>query len=197
MDVYQEAVRSADRKRYTSALARLKALLMSEPVTVSLDRSSLPDDAEELADALPDAIRIWSDALPDSPFRSADGSKANVTIKFVREMRDLPSAQGDIQAQRDFFWSRIDHSYKINATIRVVYRTGRRTVTGQEASGIIAHELGHLIGLDDVSEDEGLMGYFVAGRPKTRVEPEEIETAVAFRKMLRDKIESTGLAAKK
>lgn len=191
MGVYREAARSVDKKSYEPALARLEALLLTSPVTVTIDQTTVPQDAVELGDALPEALGIWSDALPDSPFQQS-GSDANqrVTVKFVREMSDLPMAQGDIRAQRDFYWSRADHSYKLNATIRVVYRTGRRFITEEEASGIIAHELGHLIGLDDVAQDDGLMGYFVPGRPKRRVEPEEVDVAQNFRRMVRDKIDA-------
>ena len=190
MGVYKEAVRSSDNRRYPSALARLDALVLSEPVTVAIDADSVPEDSPELGRSLPAGLQIWNDALSDSPFvEAAPGKRPQVTVKFVPDMRDLPSAQGDVQAQRDFYWGRRDYSYKLNATIRVVYRTGRRFLTREEAAGIIAHELGHLIGLDDVDDDDGLMGYFVAGRPKRRVEPEEIETAQNFRKMVRDKID--------
>lgn len=190
MGVYREAVRSIDKKSYEPALARLEALLLTNPVTVTIDQSSVPQDAAELGDALPESLGIWSDALADTPFQgSVSDRRAQVTVKFVREMRDLPMAQGDLQAQRDFYWSRVDHSYKLNATIRVVYRTGRRFISEEEASGIIAHELGHLIGLDDAVQYDGLMGYFVPGRPKRRVEPEEVEAAQGFRRMVRDKID--------
>jgi hypothetical protein len=190
MDVFHEAVKSGERKKYSPALARLEALILAQPVTVGIDESNIPRDAPELRDTLDKALAMWNEALPDSPFVPAEpGKKPQVLVKFVSRMSDLPSAQGDIQAQRDFYWGRNDYSYKISATIRVVYRTGRRSITQAEASGIIAHELGHLIGLDDVTEDDCLMGYFIPGKPKTRVEPEEVEAALTFRRMVKEKID--------
>jgi hypothetical protein len=189
MQVYRAAVEAGSKKQYSPALARLKALLLDQPVTVAIDESTVPEDAKELADALPTALKIWQGALSDSPFQEAPLSKKpQVVIRFVSSLKDLPQAQGDVQAQRDFYWGRKDHGYKLTATIRVMYRTGRRFLDLDEASGVVAHELGHLLGLDDVETREGLMGYFVAGRPKTRVEPEEVVAVGNFRQMIKDQI---------
>src|SRR5688572_9035079 len=101
MDVYRDAVRATNRKKYPDALARLEALLLDQPVTVAIDQTTVPRDAEELGDALPAALRIWDDAISDAPFTEAtNGRQPQVIVKFVRSMPDVPQAQGDIQAQR-------------------------------------------------------------------------------------------------
>src|SRR5690606_25704472 len=105
LDVYRDAVKSGDGKKYSVALAKLEALALSKPVTVAIEAESVPRNAPELADTLDDALAIWREALPDSPFVLAKpGEKPNVTIRFVNRMSDVPGAQGDIRAQREFFW---------------------------------------------------------------------------------------------
>lgn len=190
MSVYRDAVRATTGKSYESALARLDALLLVDPATVAIDLSSVPAEGRGLANSLDPALDIWRGAIVDSPFRAASaGEKPQIVVKFVRSMSDIADAQGDVQAQRDFFWSKSKHGYKLSATVRVVYRTGSRLITRDEAAGIIAHELGHLLGLDDYPSGTGLMGFFIPGSPKKGLEPEELNALLEFRQMVKDQVD--------
>ncbi|HWA82358.1 MAG TPA: hypothetical protein VG820_02920 [Fimbriimonadaceae bacterium] len=166
-------------------LATLESYLLSNSVTVGLDPS---DDADWKADSIDAGLRVWADALSDSPFRIAKpGQKPMIVVKFVDSIDSGGDVQGQVEATRTLHWGS-SVSYQINGTLLVRRTTGRRDLRPDELTEVVAHELGHLLGLDDAQECVGLMGPFVSGRPRLKPSKEEVDAVVNYREELRSAI---------
>ncbi len=170
------------------ALAIFESRLLSKGATIAFDRSVTGHGK-----ALGYAIDAWESSLDDSPFIVSNSTKRpDIVIKLVDELKtDEPvEIQGRVDASRKFFWNHSTHGYKLEATISICRRTeGDRLLTEREMGEVIAHELGHILGLDDNEDPKGLMGPFVPGVLRPWPSDEEIETVVRYRKELRDSIE--------
>lgn len=188
---FLDAISDASKSRYQPALAKLESLLMLQPVSVGIDGTTLPAKLASYQSGVEKGIGIWRDALADSPFaRSKDAKhRPMVLIKFVRQ---LPAQGGDLQgmieAEHEFKWNAKEHLSKLTSTMYVVYRTEGRNLTVPEISEVVAHELGHLLGLNDASGPSGLMGPFVAGEPRLAPSATELDAVHEFRQMVKDQI---------
>ena len=189
---FMSAMTDAGKSKFQPALAKLEALLMVDHVTVGIDRSSLPTDAHGYEDNVARGIAIWRHVLPDSPFVGAHDSQTRPTvlIKFVKNIsNEGGDLQGMIQAEHEFKWNGSQHTSKLTGTMYVVYRTEGRNLSGDEVSEVVAHELGHLLGLTDADTTTGLMGPFVAGSPRLTPSSSELNAVQQFRQQVRDEID--------
>lgn len=167
-------------------LATLQSYLLSNPVTVGIEPGTSPGGQ---GNAIRDGLAVWSDALGDSPFVEAQpGTKPMVVIKFVRNIRGPGDIQGQVEATRYLKWGPVV-GYRLEATMLVKETTGDRDLTNEELVEVVAHELGHLLGLDDANRCDGLMGPFVAGSPRTKPSRAEVDAVVAYRRQLRAAID--------
>ena len=181
-----EVLEIDSRKPTHRILAELKSFLMDQPVSVGVEGGN-PRRAEERA--ILQAIDMWQEALPDSPFVYAEPEeKPDVAIRFVDRIESDALLQGQIEMDRRFSWGKSRHSYRLSALMQVrdVFRS--RKLTGDELASVIAHELGHVVGLEDVSDPDALMGPFVSGRSTARIGSDELLAVRDFRLALRDKI---------
>ena len=103
-----------------------------------------------------------------------------ILVKFVNAIDSGGDVQGQVEATRMLHWGSTV-SYKIEGTLLVRRTTGRRALTEDEMTEVVAHELGHLLGLDDADECAGLMGPFVAGRPRLKPSKNEVNAVVNYR----------------
>lgn len=166
-------------------LATLQSYLLAQPVTVGIDPS---DQGDWKTESILKGIQIWSDALEDSPFVLArPGQKPMVVVKFVNSIETGGDVQGQVEATRMLHWGNAV-SYKIEATLLIRRTTGRRELREDEISEVVAHELGHLLGLDDAEECVGLMGPFVPGHARVRPSREELNAVLDYRDQLRTAI---------
>ncbi len=166
-------------------LAMLESYLLNSRVTVGLDPS---DKSDGKVTGIARGIRIWEDALPDSPFVLArPGEKPMITVKFVNSIDSGGDVQGQIEATRYLRWGSTV-SYKITGTMLVRVNTGRRPLREDEITEVVAHELGHVLGLDDAEDCVGLMGPFVPGRARLRPSDDELQAVVQYRDQLREAI---------
>jgi hypothetical protein len=184
MSTYRRAVEEAGKNK-PKATALLRGLLLST-VVVGIDRSTLAGDDYEWEDGVSAGLNVWTDALADSPFVLAkSGEKADVVIKFVDRIENSNHIQGLVKAQRHFYWQGNQSGARVSGTILVRNNVGRRWISGDEISRVIAHELGHLLGLDDDRDGNGIMADFVAGRGHKGPSEEELDSVLDFRKMVR------------
>jgi hypothetical protein len=182
----------AGKNKFQPALAKLEALLMVDPVSVGIDRSTLPAVCGSFDKDVARGIGIWRNALGDSPFTLAKDSQSRPTvlIKFVKTISNQGGdLQGMIEAEHEFKWNGSKHTSKLTGTMYVVYRTEGRNLTDDEVSEVVAHELGHLLGLTDADTTTGLMGPFVAGAPRLAPSSNELDAVQQFRQQVRDEID--------
>ena len=185
MSTYRRAVEESSKNR-PKATALLRGLLLST-VVVGIDRSSLAGGDYDWEDGVLAGLNVWSNALDDSPFLMAkEGEKADIVIKFVDKINDSNHAQGLVKAQRHFYWQGNQSGARVSGTIFVRSNVGRRWISGDEISRVVSHELGHLLGLDDDRNGDGIMGDFVAGRGHKQPSRNELDSVLDFRKMVRD-----------
>lgn len=163
-------------------LATLRSYLLTDKVTVGLD----PDEPSSWGtSSIARGIQVWADALADSPFvLAAPGEKPMVVVRFVDSIDGTGDIQGQVEATRMLHWGS-SVGYKIEGVLQVCRSTGRRDLREDELTEVVAHELGHLIGLADVNECVGLMGPFVPGRPRLRPSREELDAVLGYRDQLR------------
>jgi hypothetical protein len=187
---YHEALGDSTKGRPQAALAKLEALLLTTPVSVGIDEATIPGRSTEFYDGVQQGIRIWADSLPDSPFRFAEaGEKPTVLIKFVPHIAANRDLQGQIEAQHQFQWTSRSRSTKLTALMQVVYKTEGRLLRREEVAQVVAHELGHLLGLTDEDRSSGLMGPFTPGRLVRGPSKTEIAAVNEFRKAIRENIQ--------
>lgn len=166
-------------------LATLQSYLLTNPVTVGLDPS---EESDWKSDSIGRGIQIWSESISDSPFvLASSGQTPMIRVKFVNSIQSGGDVQGQVEATRMLHWG-TSVSYKIEGTLLVRRTTGRRELREDELTEVIAHELGHLLGLDDAEECIGLMGPFVPGRPRMKPSHEEVNAVANYRVELRDAI---------
>lgn len=114
------------------------------------------EDPARSGAALDRAIAAWNAALGEPVFQRADDEDAPLTVRLVKIVDGDDDVQGEVET--DVTSERGE--YVIQGTVDVRDNTDDRTITGAEMTEIVEHELGHVLGLDDDMESEGLMGAF-------------------------------------
>jgi hypothetical protein len=187
-DCFSAALDHSAQNRHRPALARLESLLLLNGVSIGVDPASVPAGARGFYEGVSQAVDIWKKALPDCPF-TYSLTKPQVVVNFVRQVPgERATVQGSLDATHDYMWSKNSHSSRLSATIYVVYRVNNRNLTQAEIAHVVAHELGHLLGLSDSRQAVGLMGPFIAGRPRLEPSADELTAVNDFRLLVRDTI---------
>jgi len=177
------------------ALGRIDSALFPNGVTLALD----PTVADPLTHrAFTRAMRAWNEALGlDCPLQLAKtGTEPEV---WVRLTSMLPTGMGHelglIQLERRVQYSRTLHRVIIKGTISVLQAHRGHAMTEDEQFHIMLHEMGHLLGLDDVPNVGPLMGPMQRGRTLTAVPAEEAVLVRQLRAILRQRSQQVTLLA--
>ena len=179
---YEMAMRDLKEGRAPRAAAVLKGLLM-ERVRVGIDADSLDaKGAKAMIEGVEAGVEVWWRALPDNPFVFVGpGAPADITVRFVPRIDRQAQIQGLVRAERRFFFKGDDSGYKLDGEIFLRNNTAGRRLTTDEVSRVAAHELGHLLGLDDRYDGEGLMGAFAPGPGRMDPTTAELNAVLRFR----------------
>jgi Zn-dependent protease with chaperone function len=190
MEIVREAIGASAPDRRMRSLAALEAMLMRDPVQVGLDAGSVPPQArDEYREGVRLGIGIWKNVIEDSPFEEAFGKRGTeVVVRFVDGFKEGSNIQGQVQFEHQYSWSRKDYKFKLVATVLVKRTTGKRLLTREEVAEVVSHELGHLLGLSDVTRPGELMGPFIPGRANPDPTEEEVIAVLGFRELLRETI---------
>ncbi len=182
-----EAVRTGEHQL---AIALLSGSLYPDGITVRLDESNLQGAGERARRATDRAVESWARHLGnDSPIRLVrTGDSAAVRIVLVPSLaEESEDALGFINLEKSYKWNRRSHEVSVRGTIRVLTHWDGRPLTEDEFTEVIAHELGHLMGLADVSRPGPLMGPAVKGRAVTEPNSHEVRILTELRSTLRQR----------
>lgn len=175
------------RGHKAAAMAVLESLLLGTAKIGVAPGANATENAA-LTDAASRAVAVWGNALADSPFAMArPQEKANVTVQLVDDLGNGGDTQGKVVARRDFYVGN-GHGFHLTAHVYVKRTVLGRRLTEDELTGVVAHELGHLLGLDDDLEPRGLMGPFVPGRPRLEPVRTEVESVQHYRQTVRQSL---------
>lgn len=164
---FVEAISRAEKsatKEPQLSIALLKGVVYPDGVTVKLDASSAGADRDIVSRACWRAVGVWEQALEgQSPIIFvADDKSANVVVRMVDA---LPAhshhAVGLIEMEKEYAWNKVQHKVETKGTISVQRTWAGKKLTEDQLTEVIAHELGHLLGLADVETVGVLMGPMV------------------------------------
>ncbi|MCH8979348.1 MAG: matrixin family metalloprotease [Armatimonadetes bacterium] len=177
---------------YELALALYEGSLYPTGITFAIDRSSLYADTDWQANAVYLALATWFKALDgDFPVNFVDGMEdADMVLSFVDEIDVAgPDPLGLIRLRKRYRWNDVRHEVSFDGTIQIVRQASGGRMTDAETVDVVMHELGHLLGLADVSRAGYLMGPMNRGEPIERPTDREVEDVRELRALLRQRIE--------
>ena len=174
------------------ALALLKGVVYPDGVTIKIDESTIPDGRRnEAYNATAASLKTWQAALNgDSPLQLVGANeKADVVIQFTNAIpAESADSLGLIQLKKEYRWNNSQHELGVNGTIHVMKSFNGKPLKYEEWNEVICHELGHLLGLDDVSENGKLMGPLRFGMPVLTPATNEVDAVKTLRQAARQRI---------
>lgn len=189
---YYEDALSAARVEPHKALAMLELLLLPAQTPISVDWAGVPlGIRRQFEEGIRRGVVAWEQALgAECPFvvGGPDNGESAIRIRFVDALASAdPHTKGELRITRRITWGRNVHFTELDGQIRVMkWAREGQYFTEDEITHIIAHELGHALGLGDTDRWDRVMGPVVIGRPYARVSPEELTAVQQFRTIVRE-----------
>jgi hypothetical protein len=201
MDYYAKAVAAVEAEPHKT-LAMLELLLVPDATPIQVDFTGVPANVRPAFKAgIERGVALWQAALgSDMPFalKGPPSETGAVVIRFVDVIPTAdPHTKGQLRMTRRIQWGRSVHYVELDGEIRISkWASEGRYFSADEIAHIVAHELGHTFGLDDVPERDRIMGPVLIGNPYARLNPLEVEAVQKFRSALRqDYARASDLAA--
>lgn len=192
-EYYQQALSAHSSGETHKALAMLELLLIPPGTEVYADYSPLPVEVRsEFKKGVERGFEMWREILGnDFPFRLTNNQRAKVKIQFLEKVSpEQDNCKGEIRSKRRIQWNKEVHYVEFSADVLVAkYSTKNYWMTSGEVAQIVAHELGHAMGLGHPKGIGMVMGPVVLGDPVTQVQPAEAESLLAFRRIVRSTTE--------
>ncbi|CAN5459760.1 hypothetical protein BH11ARM1_BH11ARM1_18040 [soil metagenome] len=183
IDSYHQALSEKNRPK---AKALLHGLLIDR-LTVGVDLSTLQQGDDTSIEGIRSAINLWNQSLGQPVFRMEPSSvTANIVVRLVNKVQgEGTDIQGCLQFQRNLTWNHIESTARVVGQVEIRDNLDDRYLTKSEVTRVMTHELGHLLGLDDSSDDTGVMADFIPGEGIKKPSAEELGSVTDFRKKLR------------
>jgi hypothetical protein len=162
-----EASEAHQKRDHQLALALLHGVFYKGGVKVAVD-PKFPAPNQAAREGLGRSLSTWSTTLEgDSPIQFInDASAADVKIQFVDKVpRSGHDALGLIELKKEYRWNRLRYEIEITGTIYIQTHFDKNPLDATQYSEVIAHELGHLLGLDDMPNPGQLMGPMIVNQP--------------------------------
>ena len=184
---------------YELALALYEGSLYPTGITFAIDRSTLYADVDWQATAVYLALATWFKELDgDFPVYFVDDvDEADLVLSFVDEIDVAgPDPLGLIRLKKSYRWNSLRHEVAFDGTIQIVRSAPGGKLSNAETVDVVMHELGHLLGLADMSRAGCLMGPMNRGKPLERPTVREVDDVRELRALLRQRIEDVKALAR-
>lgn len=184
------------------AMARANLVSFDRPLYVSVSYKGVDDSLKPTCEmALQAAFKVWADALGETQFRlTTRDSVADIKVCFEPEVKDGRYPVGGLVK-----WKRsiVMESYQpvqkteASAQIRVNNPQGGN-MSFEHLRHECAHEMGHVLGLEDSPRTGEIMSMLDLRRPVSRASSGEVDSLVRMRKLANEvKEEAVALAMSK
>jgi hypothetical protein len=172
------------------AMAMLELLLIPQGTEAYIDLTGVPVELRgRFANGVDRGFDLWKRALGDDfPFKPTYDAKSKppFEIRFVDKIDDEYHQMGEMIVTRRVSWSKRSHNGEIDGKMRISrFSNPGRHLTMEEVTHIVAHEIGHAFGLDDVENIREIMGPVLIGRPFARITDNEVRRVKQIREMVR------------
>lgn len=167
---------------FLGALAQSDAILLSESLTVYFDFSGVSADRQsEYRAIFYEALGMWSSVVGSQVrlVETARRSDASVVVGFRGSVQGYAAQVGGHTNWRRMVRRLDDGTYDVDFKASVAVRTvapNGQAMNRAQLKHICAHEIGHLLGLDDSDRIGDVMGPLVLNRPASKVSASELES---------------------
>jgi hypothetical protein len=173
------------------AMAMLELLLVPEKTEVSVDLSGLPESVRDrFKQGFERGFNLWDRALgKDFPFelRFTDQIRLGIEARVVDRIDGDYHQMGELFVTRRVSWSKRTHRAELTGTLKISrYSRPGRLLSAEEVTHIVAHELGHALGLGDTESVREIMGPVLIGRPFARLTADEVRRVRSIRESIRE-----------
>lgn len=173
------ARRDVSQGNIGTAMAHLSLILMEEPVRYRIEFVRVPDSMKPTCRlAFEEAVELWQQAFPGEIHFTevADAASSDLTITFEPDVRQSGNAvAGIVNWKRRVLPSRpAKCQLSAEMHLRIMQPSGRYMQI-EHMRHTAAHELGHVLGLDDSPFFGDIMGPLDLARPATGFEVSELE----------------------
>ncbi len=178
------AKRCADMGKVGSALAHAAVVIPDRLLRVKVDCGGVPAaDQGIYRNAVNGAFRLWEEALGTTIFEGTETEHPDILIRFRPQVTDGTHAVcGRSEWSKCVLNSDNDPTVVFTADVKVgMLKPNGQALTLAQLRGCIAHELGHVLGLDDSPKVGDVMGRMDFNHPVESIRQDEIRLLVRAR----------------
>lgn len=176
LQTLEQSVQAERDGQSLKALALTLSAVNLDPIRIRLD-----DTAAELQTPLSEAVSVWNTALGEPAFLQVRSTaEADFVVVFLGEA-EYPGHAGRAEIQFRYRISAAGMETERKGTIRVARSVHGAPLSEREKVTVLLHEMGHVLGLDDVSDRGALMAPLNRQNPARGPTPEEVATVLELR----------------
>lgn len=166
------------------AVAHASVVVPTRVLRVRVDFSNLPASSQGLyRNALAGAFRMWEIALGQKQFESVETGPADVVVHFQRAVTHKgQDICGHTRWTRGLAGSDVNRPV-VAADVQIrMEMPDSQPLTFEQLRACAAHELGHVLGLDESPTGRGIMGPMNAKNPVLSIRPEDVAALLGARR---------------